>query len=90
LATLSQNKTAALIVTHHAVIQVEALLDRVKGRPAAIQTICDTFEGLGYRTWAYRTICSAGFGMPLRRKRVFFLASMHGDARDVLLSMVSD
>ena len=30
----------------------------------------------------------AGFGVPNRRKRVFILASMHGDARDVLLSQV--
>lgn len=30
----------------------------------------------------------AGFGLPNRRKRVFVLASLHGDARDVLLSQV--
>ena len=29
-----------------------------------------------------------GFGLPNRRKRVFVLASLHGDARDVLLSQV--
>jgi hypothetical protein len=29
-----------------------------------------------------------GFGVPNRRKRIFILASMHGDARDVLLSQV--
>lgn len=28
----------------------------------------------------------AGFGVPMRRRRVFIVASMHGDARDVLLS----
>lgn len=28
----------------------------------------------------------AGFGLPNRRKRVFILASLHGDARDVLLT----
>lgn len=33
------------------------------------------------------TACAA-FGVPNRRKRVFFLASMHGDARDVLLAQV--
>ena len=32
--------------------------------------------------------CPAGFGLPNRRKRVFVLASLHGDARDVLLSQV--
>lgn len=30
----------------------------------------------------------AGFGAPNRRKRVFVVASLHGDARDVLLSQV--
>lgn len=30
----------------------------------------------------------AGFGVPNRRKRVFVLASLHGDARDVLLAQV--
>jgi hypothetical protein len=29
-----------------------------------------------------------GFGVPNRRKRVFMVASMHGDARDVLLAQV--
>jgi hypothetical protein len=29
-----------------------------------------------------------GFGLPNRRKRVFLLASLHGDARDVLLAQV--
>ena len=28
------------------------------------------------------------FGVPNRRRRVFLLASMHGDARDVLLAQV--
>ena len=31
----------------------------------------------------------AGFGLPNRRRRVFLVASMHGDARDVLLAQVS-
>lgn len=30
----------------------------------------------------------SGFGAPNRRKRVFVVASLHGDARDVLLSQV--
>lgn len=30
----------------------------------------------------------AGFGVPNRRRRIFILASMHGDARDVLLGQV--
>ena len=31
----------------------------------------------------------AGFGAPNRRKRVFVVASYHGDARDVLLSQAT-
>lgn len=31
----------------------------------------------------------AGFGVPNRRRRIFILASMHGDARDVLLGQVN-
>lgn len=34
-------------------------------------------------------VFAAGFGVPNRRKRVFVLASLHGDARDVLLSQVN-
>jgi site-specific DNA-cytosine methylase len=30
----------------------------------------------------------AGFGIPNKRKRLFIVASMYGDARDVLLSQV--
>ena len=41
---------------------------------------------LGYGSWAYRIISSAAFGVPNRRKRVFIVGSLHGDARDVLLS----
>ncbi len=36
----------------------------------------------------YSRIARPGFGVPNRRKRVFVLASMHGDARDVLLAQV--
>lgn len=34
-------------------------------------------------------MCVAGFGIPHSRRRVFILASYHGDARDVLLTQVS-
>lgn len=33
---------------------------------------------------------AVGFGAPNRRKRVFLVASLHGDARDVLLSQVKN
>jgi site-specific DNA-cytosine methylase len=41
---------------------------------------------LGYGSWAFRTLTTAGFGLPNRRRRVFIVASLHGDARDVLLA----
>ncbi|KAL6753940.1 S-adenosyl-L-methionine-dependent methyltransferase [Haematococcus lacustris] len=66
--------------------QVEALLDRCQGEEAAVQRIVDTLEFLGYSSWAQRVVCTAGFGIPNRRKRVFLVAAMYGDARDVLLS----
>jgi DNA (cytosine-5)-methyltransferase 1 len=43
------------------------------------------FEELGYR-WAYRVVDSRAFGLPQRRERVFFLASLQGDPRACLLS----
>ncbi|CAL8466241.1 g5777 [Coccomyxa elongata] len=65
---------------------VEGLLDRSAGQPPVIQYIVEQFEQLGYASWAHRIINTAGFGAPNRRKRVFVVASLHGDARDVLLS----
>jgi site-specific DNA-cytosine methylase len=41
---------------------------------------------LGYGSWAFRTLTTTGFGLPNRRRRVFIVASLHGDARDVLLA----
>lgn len=55
------------------------------GRGRALEVIVDAFERLGYR-WAYRIIDSRAFGLPQRRERVFFLASLEGDPRDVLLA----
>ena len=65
---------------------VEALLDRIDDQPPPIAFVVQQLEELGYGSWAYRVINSAGFGVPMRRKRVFIVASMHGDARDVLLT----
>lgn len=86
-------------------LQVEALLDRGANGVPYVKSIADTFEAIGYSSWAHRVICSAGkdllfnphdtsslfpgFGVPNRRSRVFFLASLYGDARDVLLAQVS-
>ncbi|KAI7841433.1 hypothetical protein COHA_004828 [Chlorella ohadii] len=65
---------------------VEALLDRHAGDPPVMQYCAQKFIELGYQSWSYRVVNSAGFGIPNRRRRVFMVASLHGDARDVLLS----
>lgn len=49
-----------------------------------IQIITEELEKLGYR-WAYRMIDSLAF-VPQRRRRVFVVASLHNDPKDVLLS----
>lgn len=50
----------------------------------AIQTIVDELEKLGYN-WAYRTIDSIAF-VPQHRCRVYVIASLHHDPRNVILS----
>lgn len=54
----------------------------------AISYVVEELENLGYR-WAHRVISLAGFGLPQCRQRVFIVASLHGDPRDVLLSTES-
>jgi DNA (cytosine-5)-methyltransferase 1 len=53
-------------------------------RGQALEVIVAAAEDLGYR-WAYRVIDSRAFGVPQRRQRVYFLASLESDPRDVLL-----
>src|SRR5260370_39265688 len=43
------------------------------------------FEELGYR-WAYRVLDSMGFGLPQRRRRVYFVASTEVDPRTILFA----
>lgn len=50
----------------------------------AIREIVEELEALGYN-WAYRTIESLAF-VPQHRKRVFVVASLHSDPRNVILS----
>jgi DNA (cytosine-5)-methyltransferase 1 len=50
----------------------------------AIRKITRRFELLGYK-WAYRVIDSHAFGLPQRRLRVFVLAGLDVDPRNVLL-----
>lgn len=54
----------------------------------AIAYIVQELESLGY-SWAHRVVSLSAFGLPQRRRRVFIVASLHGDPRDVLLSTES-
>lgn len=54
----------------------------------AIRTIVEELENLGYR-WAYRTIDSLAF-VPQKRRRVFVIASLNHDPRNIILSGNSD
>jgi DNA (cytosine-5)-methyltransferase 1 len=51
----------------------------------AMDFIAATFEEMGYR-WAYRVVDARAFGLPQRRRRVYFLASLEGDPREVLFA----
>ena len=53
-------------------------------RGAAMEHIVSHLERLGYR-WASRVVDSRAFGLPQRRRRVFIVASLDADPRDVLL-----
>jgi len=62
---------------------VPFMLQLSRGR--AMEVIVATMEDLGYR-WAYRVVNTRSFGLPQRRERVLFLASVEGDPRDVLFA----
>jgi DNA (cytosine-5)-methyltransferase 1 len=62
---------------------VPFMLQLARGR--ALDVIIAALERMGY-AWAYRIIDSRAFGVPQRRERVFIVASLEGDPRDVLLS----
>jgi len=61
---------------------VPFMLQLARGK--ALEVVIDEMERLGYR-WAYRVVDSRAFGVPQRRQRVYLLASLEGDPRDVLL-----
>ena len=54
-------------------------------RGAAMEHVVSRLEGLGYR-WAFRVVDSRAFGLPQRRRRVYIVASLDGDPRNVLLA----
>lgn len=62
---------------------VPFMLQLSRGR--AMEVIVSAMEDLGYR-WAYRVVNSRAFGVPQRRERVLFLASLEHDPRDVLFA----
>ncbi|MGN2252525.1 DNA cytosine methyltransferase [Frateuria sp. GZRe12] len=55
------------------------------GQGEAMHVITSRLEALGYR-WAYRVVDSRAFGLPQRRRRVYLLASLEGDPRNVLFA----
>lgn len=55
------------------------------GRGQALEVILGELERLGYR-WAYRVVDSRAFGLPQRRERVYFVATLEGDPREILLA----
>jgi DNA (cytosine-5)-methyltransferase 1 len=55
------------------------------GRGKAMTSLVQSFEDLGYR-WAYRVVDARAFGIPQRRQRVLFVASLKDDPRSVLFA----
>jgi DNA (cytosine-5)-methyltransferase 1 len=53
------------------------------GRGRALDVIMRELERLGYK-WAYRVANSRAFGVPQRRERIYILASLRHDPRNVL------
>jgi DNA (cytosine-5)-methyltransferase 1 len=51
----------------------------------AMTHLINRFEALGY-AWAYRVIDTRAFGLPQRRRRVFFVATRDGDPGRVLFN----
>jgi DNA (cytosine-5)-methyltransferase 1 len=54
-------------------------------RGEAMNVITSAFESLGY-AWAYRVVDARAFGLPQRRRRVYFVASRAEDPRAVLFA----
>jgi DNA (cytosine-5)-methyltransferase 1 len=55
------------------------------GRGEAMNVITSAFEEMGYK-WAYRVVDSRSFGLPQRRRRVYFVATNEGDPREILFA----
>lgn len=66
-----------------AIENVNFMLHLEKG--SAMARLVRDVEELGYR-WAYRVVNTMAFGLPQRRRRVFFVASMATDPRKILFA----
>lgn len=55
------------------------------GRGEAMNVITASLEALGYK-WAYRVVNTQTFGLPQRRRRVYLVASLASDPRNVLFA----
>lgn len=62
---------------------VPFMLQLARGR--AMHVITKALEDLGY-DWAYRVVDSRAFGLPQRRRRVYLVATLDGDPRQVLFA----
>lgn len=79
LFTLLANSTVPKVLIENVYFMLH--LDR----GAAMQQLVTKLEKLGYR-WAYRIVDSRAFGVPQRRRRIFFLAMLEGNPCDVLFA----
>ena len=75
--------TVPLVVIENVYFMLQ--LDSGKG----MEWLVHQFEHLDYR-WAYRVLDTMGFGLPQRRRRVYFVASRDVDPRMILFADESD
>jgi len=80
---LIQKSKVPLVVIENVYFMLQ--LDSGKG----MEWLVDQFEHLGFR-WAYRVLDTMGFGLPQRRRRVYFVASRDVDPRMILFADETD
>lgn len=75
---LERSRPATVVVEN-----VYFMLHLDRGR--AMDWLLSRFEEIGYH-WAYRVLDTIGFGLPQRRRRVYLVASLALDPREVLFA----
>ena len=75
---IEQSRVSSVVIEN-----VYFMLQLDSGR--AMEWMVNRFQQLGYM-WAYRVLNSMGFGLPQRRRRVYFVASREFDPRTVLFA----